>query len=446
MLTGGRRLRKIRKAQKTRAAHAMTRALSSITLTVALTAAASAALDVPSEAVSDVSPAAGAGASAATPTDVIPSTEEGSSAAEQDSGFSQEQLDELRRKAEAGDAASQSLMGDFCYAQMSSEDETPTEAMAWYRKAADQGLAEAQVKLAICCEALGTAEGDAEAVALLRRAADQNYAHALYLLAYCYLEGVGVPASNILYFAYLHEAAAQGSNEACCSLGSCYEFAIGTAEDKAAALKWYRKGAEGGDAEAAYNVAICLEYGTGTEADPAEAFRMMRQAYEGGYAPACAALALYYREGVGTEVNEQKALEYIREGAEAGDPTSLLYRGLCFAEGLDEVSAEEAYRCFSEAAEQGYYEGFVFMSIMLRYGVGTAGDAQQAQDCYERAVLLASDDEAFAVFSSDQGFKLDERCATLGYDTMAEEAAAPSAEPSDAAAGQSSAAADTENN
>lgn len=335
------------------------------------------------------------------------------------SQLNNEQIAMLRSRAEAGSALADCLLGDLSYMQ-ATDGSIPEEAVRHYRRAAEGGITEAMVKLAICCEALDTDEGDAEAVSLLRRAADRSDARALYLLACCYLEGIGVPASNVLYYAYLQEAAAQGSLEACCSLGSCCEFGIGTPENKQAALTWYRKGAEGGDAEAAYNLAVCLENGIGTDADPAAAFSAMQSACEGGYTPAYAALALYYRHGIGTDADEQKALDCINIGAEAGDPTALLYRGLCYAEGIGGISAEEAYRCFSAAAEQGYYEGYVFMSIMLRYGVGTEGSAEQAQECYTRAIELASEEEAYGIFNSEPGLLLNDTCADAGNDTMAE--------------------------
>lgn len=336
------------------------------------------------------------------------------------SQLSDDELAMLRRRAEAGSALADCLLGDLSYMQASGES-IPDEAVQHYRRAAERGLTEAMVKLAICCEALDTDAGDAEAVGLLRRAADRRDARALYLLACCYLEGIGVPASNVLYYAYLQEAAAQGSLEACCSLGSCCEFGIGTPENKPAALAWYRKGAEGGDPEASYNLALCLENGIGTDADPSAAFSAMQSACEGGYTPAYAALALYYRHGIGTDADERKALDCINAGAEAGDPTALLYRGLCYAEGIGGISAEEAYRCFAAAAEQDYYEGYVFMSIMLRYGVGTEGSAARAQECYSRAVELASEEEAYALFSSEPGLLLDSACAAVGRDTMAED-------------------------
>lgn len=348
------------------------------------------------------------------------------------SQLNNEQIAMLRRRAEAGSALADCLLGDLSYMQASGES-IPDEAVQHYRRAAERGLTEAMVKLAICCEALDTDAGDAEAVGLLRRAADRRDARALYLLACCYLEGIGVPASNVLYYAYLQEAAAQGSLEACCSLGSCCEFGIGTPENKPAALAWYRKGAEGGDPEASYNLALCLENGIGTDADPSAAFSAMQSACEGGYTPAYAALALYYRHGIGTDADERKALDCINAGAEAGDPTALLYRGLCYAEGIGGISAEEAYRCFAAAAEQDYYEGYVFMSIMLRYGVGTEGSAARAQECYSRAVELASEEEAYALFSSEPGLLLDSACAAVGRDTMAEDNA-PSASTPDTAA------------
>ena len=58
---------------------------------------------------------------------------------------------EWRKKAEAGDAASQELMGE-CYADDASSDGIPldfAEAVKWFRKAAEQGRAKAQYNLGL---------------------------------------------------------------------------------------------------------------------------------------------------------------------------------------------------------------------------------------------------------------------------------------------------------
>lgn len=69
-----------------------------------------------------------------------------------------------------------------------------TEAMKWFRKAADQGDAGGQFILGqMYSLAQGVPQNDAEAVKWYRLAADQGYAAAQYGLGLSYKNGEGVP-------------------------------------------------------------------------------------------------------------------------------------------------------------------------------------------------------------------------------------------------------------
>jgi TPR repeat protein len=85
------------------------------------------------------------------------------------------------------------------------------EALKWYRKAAEQGYAQAQHNLGVMYkDGTGVVQDYAEAVKWWRKAADQKYA--------------------------------QSQN----NLGVMYEDGTGVVQDYAEAVKWYRKAAEQG--------------------------------------------------------------------------------------------------------------------------------------------------------------------------------------------------------
>jgi TPR repeat protein len=99
-------------------------------------------------------------------------------------------------------------------------------AVKWYRKAAEQGHAEAQFKLgAMCFSGDGVLQDDAGAVKWYRMAAEQGHAEAQDDLGYMYENGLGVP------------------------------------QDDAEAEKWHWKAAEQGNAEAQYNLGILAKQG-----------------------------------------------------------------------------------------------------------------------------------------------------------------------------------------
>jgi len=67
------------------------------------------------------------------------------------------------------------------------------EAVKWYRKAAEQGHADAQCNLGLCYDiGAGTVENKPEAVKWYRKAAEQGNAPAQFNLGYCYEHGEGV--------------------------------------------------------------------------------------------------------------------------------------------------------------------------------------------------------------------------------------------------------------
>jgi len=111
-----------------------------------------------------------------------------------------------------------------------------TLAELWYRKAAEQGLATAQLGLAWCYE-----EG---------KGAVQDYAKAVY---------------------WYTKAAEQGNINAQCDLGDCYEHGKGVTQDYAKTVYWYTKAAEQNDPYAQRYVGECYRDGKGVTQDYTQA-------------------------------------------------------------------------------------------------------------------------------------------------------------------------------
>jgi TPR repeat protein len=163
----------------------------------------------------------------------------------------QKPIEEVKAKAEAGDAESEMELGRR-YNKGEGVAKNEVEAVKWYRKAAEQNLARAQYNLGVCygrgdgCRD-GVAEDDVEAAKWYRKAAEQNFAAAQY------------------------------------NLGVCYDRGDGVTEDHAEAAKWYRKAAEQNDADAQYNLAICYERGDGVTEDWVEAYKWLLLAARQGH-------------------------------------------------------------------------------------------------------------------------------------------------------------------
>ncbi|MBQ3535764.1 MAG: sel1 repeat family protein [Alistipes sp.] len=133
------------------------------------------------------------------------------------------------------------------------------EAVKWYRKAADQGDAEAQNRLGFCYRrGLGVKQNNTEAVKWYRKAAEQGHAQAQSNLGYCYYSGYGVTKDYTEAVKWYQKAAEQSSVDAYNNLGVCYEYGNGVTKDYAEAIRLYRKAAEQGHAKAKQNMEALL--------------------------------------------------------------------------------------------------------------------------------------------------------------------------------------------
>jgi uncharacterized protein len=85
--------------------------------------------------------------------------------------------------------------------------------MDWYRRAADQGLADAQYNLGILYSTgHGVPQDHAEAMKWYRLAADQDVADAQYYVGILYAKGQGVPQDYVQAYKWFELSAARGNN------------------------------------------------------------------------------------------------------------------------------------------------------------------------------------------------------------------------------------------
>ena len=119
-----------------------------------------------------------------------------------------------------------------------------TEAVEWFRKAAEQGHAEGQFRLGFCYDCgLGVAEDQSKEVYWFRKAAEQGHAEGQFRLGLDYYYGSGVAEDQSKAVYWFRKSAEQGFLSAEYQLGECYENGQGVAQDKSMALYWYRKAA-----------------------------------------------------------------------------------------------------------------------------------------------------------------------------------------------------------
>jgi hypothetical protein len=151
---------------------------------------------------------------------------------EQASKLTKQDISDLERKAEEGDADAQNLLGEafeFGYGTK----EKDSEAVKWYQRSADQGIAFGQ-----------------------------------YSLCNSYQYGHGVHKDRGTAMEWCHKAADQGLADAQAKLG--YLFI--QQRDYPSAAMWTRKAAEQGDFDARMNMAAMFSAGAGVPVDHESAY------------------------------------------------------------------------------------------------------------------------------------------------------------------------------
>ncbi len=125
-----------------------------------------------------------------------------------------ERFNTTKEKALKGDAEAQFNLG-VMYAGGEGVTKNETEAVAWIRKAADQGLPSAQKGIGdLCYFGLGVNKDQAQAAAWYRKASEQGDAEAQYKLGLLYASGEGVEKSSALATEWMQKASTKGLQQA----------------------------------------------------------------------------------------------------------------------------------------------------------------------------------------------------------------------------------------
>jgi TPR repeat protein len=178
---------------------------------------------------------------------------------------------ELQPLADQGNPRAQYLMGGIALQGASPGQTDEAGAMNWYRKAAAQGLPEAQRDLAFLL-LTDKPPKIAEAVAFYRQAADRGDAEAAYQLGVLYDRGQGVRPDAAQRNAWWQKAADLNYAPALLALAEMARAGDGMAKSEPVAVGYYRRAAERGSGAAALHYARALRDGTGVTRDAAQAW------------------------------------------------------------------------------------------------------------------------------------------------------------------------------
>lgn len=176
-----------------------------------------------------------------------------------------QECEELIKKAMEGDAVAQNDLAS-CYYSGKGIEQNYTEAVKWYRKAAEQEYSWAQNNLANCYyNGEGVKQDYTEAVKWYRKAAELGNSWGQYNLGGCYYYGEGVEQSYEKAVKWYYKAVEQKNEDALNDLGCCYFHGKGVDQDYEEAVRLFQKAAEKGNIEAQKNLGICYFNGYGVK-------------------------------------------------------------------------------------------------------------------------------------------------------------------------------------
>jgi len=202
----------------------------------------------------------------------------------------QPNIEELKKRGEAGDSLALFRLGGAYVAGIGVEAD-PAKGLQYIKRAAEAGLPAAQYQYGVeLHNGNRLPKNQEEAVKWIRKAAEQDDPDAQYDLGVFYRDGVGVPKDLTEAVVWTRKAAEQGDALAQYNLGIHYKMGVGVTEDFAQAAKWFKLAAGQNYVPAMFSLAELHENGAGVNKDIDEAVRLYQSAAEQGNEAAKAAL------------------------------------------------------------------------------------------------------------------------------------------------------------
>lgn len=210
-------------------------------------------------------------------------------------------------RAEAGDAAAQTLIGTI-YAEGLGVRENLASAASWFQLASDNGDMLATFELAMLYQdGRGVPKNRKRAAELFAQAAEKGSNPAKYNLALLHIEGRYAEPSYVKALGLLKEAADSGMPEAQYDYAMMLLEGAGTTPDPAGAAAQLKLAAEAGLPSAQIDYATLLYLGRGTERDLEGAVTWYRKAADGGNPVAQNRLAKLLAVGEGADLDLEEA-------------------------------------------------------------------------------------------------------------------------------------------
>jgi TPR repeat protein len=248
----------------------------------------------------------------------------------------------------------------------------PKDKATQLQEKALQGDAQAAFELGeIHASGVGLPQNNTEAVRWYRIAAEKGNIKAQSLIGTAYHRGIGLAVDDVQATQWLNKAAEQMDPLAQFQLGEGFESGWAGQKDNAEAYKWYLLSASQGYTKAAKKVTSienilnkiqrtdgqkrALEFRAERVKKEIESLESMIKSSRMGDSEAQYKLGAAYSFGNGLPKNDIKSVEWLTRAAQQGQNEAQFELGLHYlnGEGVDN-SEVEAYKWWSIAAEKGH--------------------------------------------------------------------------------------------
>ena len=262
-------------------------------------------------------------------------------------------------------------------------EERAEKSMYWYRRAAEQGHAMAQLHLAheLAMEESENVHTSPQVIEWVRRAAEQDNLDAIKSLAFCLLTKENPDTAQAV--ALCRKAAMRGDDEAQLFTGNFYYLGKGVPQDYNEAFRWYQRASECQDiltnpSEVYSQMGACYLLGQGVEQNYDKAMEYFNKIGGGDFGSIFGHnyyLLAKYHEGLG---DESKALEYHKKAAENGNWYSAAKLADYYYEG-------------SHGFPQDYEKAADYYSVIINPDIDTTGWFAKANTIKELTPLYSMD-------------------------------------------------------
>ena len=290
--------------------------------------------------------------------------------------------------AEGGHNSAILELAKVCWAM-----ESYNESISWYKKSAETGNGEAQIKL-------GT----------------------------IYREGNNVGKNYLESIRYYSMQPTCEDSNIQLLVGQMYQSGgHGISKDLAKAYTWNKKAAEQGETEAAYLVGNALRFGVGVSEDKEAAFEWLEKAAHNNNIAAISEIGEMCASGEGIQNGEpdiEKALFYDNLGIQLGSAKSSENLAFIYYQGLGSVEKdlETAFTLFLEAAEKNLVGSQAMVAKMYSDGTGISKNVEESLAWYKRAADNNDGDSALIVaeiYDSGEIVQKDDEQALKYYEISA---------------------------